>query len=192
MSSPNEVSQSSSLNATAQREAEWERGLSAGRFDIYREIFQHDTPILIRFARLSVPVATAEDIVQDVMLNLWIHRQTISTRQRLSLYLFGAVKKRLTRSTRIRSRRSKCSRGRQRRPCMALTQLMVSSRAIWSRRPRYLPKMSTRSRRCFRPSRILRRPKDAHPAARKVGAPKVTDSVVSRYGEHHPATVDAG
>jgi RNA polymerase sigma-70 factor (ECF subfamily) len=88
----------SSLNSTRQiadRDSEWLQGLQAGRFDTYQAIFAHYTPLLVRFARLSVPLEAAEDIVQDVMFNLWELRATIDARDGLATYLFGAVRNRV-------------------------------------------------------------------------------------------------
>jgi RNA polymerase sigma-70 factor (ECF subfamily) len=77
------------------QERAWIEGLRAGNFEIYQAVFEYFTPELVRFARLSVPRDAAEDVVQDVMFNLWQLRETISTRDGLAPYLFGAVRNRV-------------------------------------------------------------------------------------------------
>ncbi len=79
----------------AMQEQRWTSGLRRGDFEIYRSIFEHLTPQLWRFARLSVPHDVAEDIVQDVMFDLWQRRTVITVQQGLIPYLFGAVRKKV-------------------------------------------------------------------------------------------------
>ncbi len=77
-----------------QLETEWENALRQGSFEAYKTIFEYYTPGLVKFARLSVQAEVAEEIVQDVMLNLWLRLDSLETRSGLSAYLFGAVKNR--------------------------------------------------------------------------------------------------
>lgn len=72
----------------------WEEGLRKGSFEVYKEVFEHYTPGLVRFAWLTLRSDIAEEIVQEVMLNLWLQRETLETRAGLSAYLFRAVKNR--------------------------------------------------------------------------------------------------
>lgn len=81
-------------NNIAQLDAQWAVAVQSGRFEVFREIFDYYTPALIRLARLSIPLDVAEDIVQDVMLNLWTRRQTIQIPNGLAPYLFSSVKNR--------------------------------------------------------------------------------------------------
>lgn len=89
------MSESDRPNNKAERDAAWLSGLRDNDFDSFREIFEHYAPVLINFGRLSVPREVAEDIVQDVMFNLWQRRATIVMRTSLGAYLFGAVKNRI-------------------------------------------------------------------------------------------------
>lgn len=77
---------------TAEQELVWIRGLRQGDLGTYRSIFEHFTPALWRFACLTVPKDVAEDIVQDVMFDVWQRRTSIEIRGGLAAYLFRAVR----------------------------------------------------------------------------------------------------
>jgi RNA polymerase sigma-70 factor (ECF subfamily) len=83
------------LSRDMQHEHAWLVGLRAGDVSAYRNIFEAYVPRLWRFARMSVPSAVAEDIVQDVLFDLWNRRDTIEVRDGLAPYLLGAVRKRV-------------------------------------------------------------------------------------------------
>jgi len=69
----------------------WVAGLRAGRVDVFRTVYETYMPDLWHFARKFVPADVAEDIVQDVMADLWRRRETVVIRETLVRYLFGAV-----------------------------------------------------------------------------------------------------
>ncbi len=93
--SPSQRTRRSSLPSPGQDQA-WIAGLREGQFEIFHRIFEVYTPELGRFACLSVPRDVAEDIVQDVMFDLWQRREAIEFRDGLTPYLFGAVRKKIS------------------------------------------------------------------------------------------------
>ncbi len=95
MNDPFEPSSEDDLSSVHPSPDAWLQGLRQGRLDIFRELFSYYAPSLVHFARLSVPFDAAEDIVQDVLFNLWELRTTVSVPEGLSTYLFGAVKNRV-------------------------------------------------------------------------------------------------
>ncbi len=78
-----------------EHDAEWIEGIRRGDVEIYRLVFLHFAPKLVRFAQLSVPFEIAEDVVQDVLFNLWRRSDDLYAREGLAVYLFGAVRNRI-------------------------------------------------------------------------------------------------
>ncbi len=75
-------------------EREWIAGLKEGRLDVFRAIFELYTPELRRFATATVPFEKAEEIVQDVLFNIWQRRNELEIADGgLTKYLFGSVRK---------------------------------------------------------------------------------------------------
>ena len=73
----------------------WIDGIHRGDEVAFRDAFLHYQPWLVRIAyALVVSNADAQEIVQEVMLNLWMKRATLSVRQSLVSYLYAAVRKR--------------------------------------------------------------------------------------------------
>lgn len=60
----------------------------------FRKLFDNEFSRLILLANYYVDKATAEDVVQDVFVHLWNHREKLSAHQNLSLWLSIAVKNR--------------------------------------------------------------------------------------------------
>ena len=83
------------LSRRAELDSAWLAGIRSGQFDSFRSMFETLMPELWRFARLSVPSDIAEDIVQDVMFDLWQRRETVDVHNGLTPYLFGAVRNRV-------------------------------------------------------------------------------------------------
>ncbi len=73
----------------------WIAGLRAGQFDVFQQIYETYAPQLGRFACLSVQRDVAEDIIQDVMFDLWRRRTDIEFHDGLTPYLIGAVRKKI-------------------------------------------------------------------------------------------------
>jgi RNA polymerase sigma-70 factor, ECF subfamily len=73
----------------------WIDGIQRGDEAAFRDAFLHYQPWLVNIAyALVASDADAQEIVQEVMLNLWTKRQTLSVRQSLVSYLYAAVRKR--------------------------------------------------------------------------------------------------
>jgi len=88
----------------AQRDAEWIAAIQAGRLDVFREIFDVYAPRLQRFAQLWTTWDIAEDIVQDVMFDVWQRRTSLdAARGSLAGYLYAAVRKRAAQHVRHES-----------------------------------------------------------------------------------------
>ncbi len=74
-------------------EESWISGLISGEAGAFEQIYRAYGASLIRYAATSVPIDTAEDIVQDVFTNLWRRRQELDIALgELTPYLFGAVR----------------------------------------------------------------------------------------------------
>jgi RNA polymerase sigma-70 factor (ECF subfamily) len=71
-------------------------GLRAGRLDAFKQLFDAYAAPLWRFAAQSVPRDAADDIVQDVMFDLWRRRDVVQVNDGLAPYLFGAVRNRVS------------------------------------------------------------------------------------------------
>jgi RNA polymerase sigma-70 factor (ECF subfamily) len=73
----------------------WIDGIHRGDEIAFRDAFLHYQPWLVSIAYgLVASSADAQEIVQEVMLNLWTKRETLSVRQSLVSYLYAAVRKR--------------------------------------------------------------------------------------------------
>lgn len=73
----------------------WIDGIHRGDEVAFRDAFLHYQPWLVNIAyALVASEADAQEIVQEVMLNLWTKRATLSVRQSLVSYLYAAVRKR--------------------------------------------------------------------------------------------------
>jgi RNA polymerase sigma-70 factor (ECF subfamily) len=64
--------------------------------DVFRTVFETYWTDLWYFARRSVPGDIAEDIVQDVMADLWRRRDAIDPNITFAQYLFKAVRNRVS------------------------------------------------------------------------------------------------
>jgi RNA polymerase sigma-70 factor (ECF subfamily) len=73
------------------KESVWIVGLRAGDMQAFRAIYEAYMPDLWHFAQRFVPADVAEDIVQDVMADLWRRRDAIAIKGTLAQYLFGSV-----------------------------------------------------------------------------------------------------
>jgi RNA polymerase sigma-70 factor (ECF subfamily) len=79
--------------ATVDRQ--WIDGIHRGDEVAFRDAFLHYQPWLVNIAYALVASGPdAQEIVQEVMLNLWTKRRTLSVRQSLVSYLYAAVRKR--------------------------------------------------------------------------------------------------
>jgi RNA polymerase sigma-70 factor (ECF subfamily) len=79
--------------ATVDRQ--WIDGIHRGDEVAFRDAFLHYQPWLVNIAYALVASGPdAQEIVQEVMLNLWTKRKTLSVRQSLVSYLYAAVRKR--------------------------------------------------------------------------------------------------
>ena len=73
----------------------WIDGIHRGDEIAFRDAFVHYQPWLVNIAyALVASEPDAQEIVQEVMLNLWTKRETLSVRQSLISYLYAAVRKR--------------------------------------------------------------------------------------------------
>ena len=73
----------------------WVDGIHRGDEIAFRDAFLHYQPWLVSIAyALVASEPDAQEIVQEVMLNLWTKRATLSVRQSLVSYLYAAVRKR--------------------------------------------------------------------------------------------------
>ena len=79
----------------ASADRQWIDGIHRGDETAFRDAFLHYQPWLVNIAyALVASEADAQEIVQEVMLNLWTKRTTLSVRQSLVSYLYAAVRKR--------------------------------------------------------------------------------------------------
>jgi RNA polymerase sigma-70 factor, ECF subfamily len=86
---------SASVIDRASIDRRWIDGIQRGDEAAFRDAFVHYQPWLVNIAyALVASDGDAEEIVQEVMLNLWTKRQTLSVRQSLVSYLYAAVRKR--------------------------------------------------------------------------------------------------
>lgn len=80
-----------STPATSLKESAWIAGLRTGDVQSFRAIYEAYMPDLWHFAQRFVPADVAEDVVQDVMADLWRRRDVIAIQGTLAQYLFGSV-----------------------------------------------------------------------------------------------------
>jgi RNA polymerase sigma-70 factor (ECF subfamily) len=74
---------------------QWIDGIHRGEEGAFRDAFLHYRPWLVDVAQALLDSdADAQEIVQEVMLNLWTKRLTLNVRQSLVSYLYAAVRKR--------------------------------------------------------------------------------------------------
>jgi RNA polymerase sigma-70 factor (ECF subfamily) len=77
------------------QEHEFIAGIRAGSMEVFRRVFEGYAPRLQHFARLWVPHDVAEDIVQDVLFDMWQRRLDLQPHQNnLTGHLFAAVRNR--------------------------------------------------------------------------------------------------
>ena len=64
----------------------------SGDMGTFREIYRKYAPIMQAFASKYIDRATAEDLVQDVFMRIWVARETLPINESLQAYLFRAVR----------------------------------------------------------------------------------------------------
>ena len=80
--------------------------LRSGNMMAFGELYRSHRDPLVRFARLQVGEAPAEDIVQEVFMNLWTQREHLQTLESPRSYLLRAVHNRALNYLRDESHRS--------------------------------------------------------------------------------------
>jgi RNA polymerase sigma-70 factor (ECF subfamily) len=76
-------------------------GIRAGDERVFETVYRSVYASLWRFAvRLVQSRDGANDVVQDVFLSIWAHRETLSVRTTIRAYLYGAVRQRALRYVR--------------------------------------------------------------------------------------------
>jgi RNA polymerase sigma-70 factor (ECF subfamily) len=68
--------------------------LNNGDMGAFRQIYRKYSPILHSFARKFTDRETAQDMVQDVFMRIWVSRETSPINESLQAYLFRAVRNR--------------------------------------------------------------------------------------------------
>jgi len=68
--------------------------LQSGDMGVFREIYRKYAPVMQAFASKFTDRATAEDLVQDVFMQIWVARETLPINESLQAYLFRAVRNR--------------------------------------------------------------------------------------------------
>lgn len=68
--------------------------LQSGDEHAFDMLFLAIVPDLCDFARRIAPLVSAEDVVQDVMADLWVRRMNLVVQGSLRGYLYGAVRRR--------------------------------------------------------------------------------------------------
>ena len=68
--------------------------LNGGDMGAFREIYRKYVPVMQAFASKFTDSATAEDLVQDVFMRIWVGRETSPINESLQAYLFRAVRNR--------------------------------------------------------------------------------------------------
>ena len=81
-------------------------GLRRGNMMAFGELYRSHRDPLVRFARLQVGEGPAEDIVQEVFMNLWTQRNHLQTLESPRSYLLRAVHNRALNYLRDESHRS--------------------------------------------------------------------------------------
>ena len=67
---------------------------NGGDIGAFREIYRKYTPMMQAFAVKFTDRTTAEDLVQDVFMQVWVNRETNPINESLQAYLFRAVRNR--------------------------------------------------------------------------------------------------
>ena len=67
---------------------------NGGDMEAFREIYREYVSIMQSFASKFTDWATAEDLVQDVFMQVWVNRETSPINESLQTYLFRAVRNR--------------------------------------------------------------------------------------------------
>ena len=65
-----------------------------GDMGAFREIYRKYSPVMQAFAAKFTNRTTAEDLVQDVFMRIWVNRETSPINESLQAYLFRAVRNR--------------------------------------------------------------------------------------------------
>ncbi len=68
--------------------------LREGQLEAFNVLFRHYYPLLLSYASNFVDLEDAENIVQDVMLSVWERRKHIYIQNKISTYLYSAVRNR--------------------------------------------------------------------------------------------------
>jgi RNA polymerase sigma-70 factor (ECF subfamily) len=68
--------------------------LNNGDMGAFREIYRKYVPVMQSFASKFTDRATAEDLVQDVFMRIWVSREMSPINESLKAYLFRAVRNR--------------------------------------------------------------------------------------------------
>jgi len=68
--------------------------LSSGDMGAFREIYRKYAPVMKAFALKFTDRVTAEDLVQDVFMRIWVARETLPVGESLQAYLFRSVRNR--------------------------------------------------------------------------------------------------
>ena len=67
---------------------------NSGDMNAFREIFRKYVPVMQAYASKFTDHVTAEDLVQDVFMRIWVGRETSPINESLESYLFRAVRNR--------------------------------------------------------------------------------------------------
>ncbi len=70
------------------------KGIQDGDLKAFDELFRRHYPGLCAFAAQIVPFSEAENIVQDIFMNIWEKKDNIILQYNISTYLYAAVKNR--------------------------------------------------------------------------------------------------
>lgn len=88
------------------------RRISRGDEPAFREIFEHyKRPFYAAALKMTRSHATAEEVVQDVFVNLWQHRASLDRVEQVSAYLFAMVYHEITRHFRQEALQRKLKQG---------------------------------------------------------------------------------
>jgi len=75
-------------------EQELIKRLKSGDMGVFREIYLKYAPIMQTFVSKFTDRTTAEDLVQDVFMQIWVAHETLSINESLQSYLFRATRNR--------------------------------------------------------------------------------------------------
>jgi len=68
--------------------------LNSGDMEAFRQIYQKYTPVMQSFAAKFTDASTAQDLVQDVFMRVWVNRESSPIHSDVQSYLFRAVRNR--------------------------------------------------------------------------------------------------